>query len=111
MRPRLSALLADVEAGEDLIICRDPVPIARVTRIHPEAEGRDLRAPVHGTVKTAVGYHLRNSGLAPRGAYPLMAFVPDASIAGAWLLPGQAATLADEALDRLRHVATGVNRM
>ena len=40
-----------------------------------------------------------------------MAFVPDASIAGAWLLPGQAATLADEALDRLRHVTTGVNRM
>jgi antitoxin (DNA-binding transcriptional repressor) of toxin-antitoxin stability system len=42
-KTHLSALLADVEAGEDLIICRDPVPIARVTRTHPEAEGRDLR--------------------------------------------------------------------
>lgn len=43
-KTHLSALLADVEAGEDLIICRDPVPIARVMRTHPEAEGRDLRA-------------------------------------------------------------------
>ena len=34
-KTHLSALQADVEAGEDLIICRDPVPIARVTRIHP----------------------------------------------------------------------------
>ena len=40
----LSALLAHVEAGEDLIICRGPEPIARVTRIHREAEGDDLRA-------------------------------------------------------------------
>ena len=30
-----------------------------------------------------------------------MAFVPDASIAGAWLLPDEAATLAEQALDRL----------
>ena len=43
-KTHLSALLDDVEAGEDLIICRGPEPIARVTRIHPEAEGRDLRA-------------------------------------------------------------------
>ena len=43
-KSRLSALLADVEAGEDLIICRGPEPIARVTRIHREAEGDDLRA-------------------------------------------------------------------
>ncbi|MCE2475672.1 MAG: type II toxin-antitoxin system prevent-host-death family antitoxin [Alphaproteobacteria bacterium] len=42
-KPRLSALLADVEAGEDLIKCRGPEPIARVTRIHREAEGDDLR--------------------------------------------------------------------
>ena len=32
-----------------------------------------------------------------------MAFVPDASIAGAWLLPDEAATLAEEALDRPAH--------
>ena len=43
-KSRLSALLADVEAGEDLIICRGPEPISRVTRIHREAEGDDLRA-------------------------------------------------------------------
>ena len=43
-KTRLSALLADVEAGEDLIICRGPTPIARVTRIHRGAEGHDLRA-------------------------------------------------------------------
>lgn len=30
-----------------------------------------------------------------------MAFVPDASIAGAWLLPDEEATLAEEALNRL----------
>ena len=32
-KTHLSALLAEVEAGEDLIICRGPTPIARVTRI------------------------------------------------------------------------------
>ena len=30
-----------------------------------------------------------------------MAFVPDASIAGAWLLPDEEVTLAEEALNRL----------
>lgn len=42
-KTHLSALLADVEAGEDLIICRGPEPIARVTRIHRGAEGDSLR--------------------------------------------------------------------
>lgn len=32
-KTHLSALLAEVEAGEDLIICRGPTPIARITRI------------------------------------------------------------------------------
>ena len=32
-KTHLSELLAQVEAGEDLIICRDSVPIARVSRI------------------------------------------------------------------------------
>ena len=32
-KTHLSALLAEVEAGEDLIICRGPRPIARVTRV------------------------------------------------------------------------------
>ena len=43
-KTRLSALLADVKAGENLIICCGPEPIARVTRIHREAKGDDLRA-------------------------------------------------------------------
>ena len=32
-KTHLSALLAKVEAGEDLIICRGSVPVAQVTRI------------------------------------------------------------------------------
>ena len=32
-KTHLSALLAEVEAGEDLVICRGPTPIAHVTRI------------------------------------------------------------------------------
>jgi antitoxin (DNA-binding transcriptional repressor) of toxin-antitoxin stability system len=43
-KTHLSALLADVEAGEDLIICRGSEPIARVTRVRREAEGGNLRA-------------------------------------------------------------------
>ena len=43
-KTHLSALLAHVEAGEDLIMCRGPEPIARVTRIRRESEGDNLRA-------------------------------------------------------------------
>ena len=43
-KTHLSALLADVEAGEDLIICRGSEPIARVTRIRRGTEGGNLRA-------------------------------------------------------------------
>ena len=32
-KTHLSALLIEVEAGEDLVICRGPTPIAQVTRI------------------------------------------------------------------------------
>ena len=32
-KTHLSALLIEVEAGEDLVICRGPTPIAYVTRI------------------------------------------------------------------------------
>ncbi len=32
-KTHLSALLAEVEAGEDLVICRGSTPIAHVTRI------------------------------------------------------------------------------
>ena len=32
-KTHLSALLIEVEAGEDLVICRGPTPIAHVTRI------------------------------------------------------------------------------
>ena len=38
-KTHLSALLAEVEAGEDLVICRGPTPIARVTRIGRSVAG------------------------------------------------------------------------
>ena len=37
-KTHLSALLAEVEAGEDLIICRGPTPIAHVTRVVREQD-------------------------------------------------------------------------
>ena len=43
-KTHLSALLAEVEAGEDLIICRGSEPIVRVTRIRRGTEGGSLRA-------------------------------------------------------------------
>ena len=39
--------------------------------------------------------------MAPRGTRALKTFVPDASVAAAWLLADEAAALADQALDRL----------
>ena len=43
-KTHLSALLAQVEAGEDLVIFRDQVPIARVTRVASEHKQEMLRA-------------------------------------------------------------------
>ena len=43
-KTHLSALLAEVEAGEDLVICRGPMPIAHVTRIDGGQEHAALRA-------------------------------------------------------------------
>ena len=43
-KTHLSALLAEVEAGEDLVICRGPRPIAHVTRIVGGHEHAALRA-------------------------------------------------------------------
>ena len=37
-KTHLSALLAKVEAGEDLVNCRGPKPIAHVTRIDQERD-------------------------------------------------------------------------
>ena len=37
-KTHLSALLAAVEAGEDLVICRGAMPVARVTRFVGEDE-------------------------------------------------------------------------
>ena len=42
-KTHLSALLADVEAGEDLVICRGSQPIAHVTRIDRSQEVAELR--------------------------------------------------------------------
>ncbi len=37
-KTHLSALLAAVESGEDLVICRGTTPVARVTRVASENE-------------------------------------------------------------------------
>ena len=42
-KTHLSALLAEVEAGEDLVICRGSEPIARVTRIDRVQDVVELR--------------------------------------------------------------------
>lgn len=42
-KTHLSALLAEVEAGEDLVICRGATPIAHVTRIDSAQECAELR--------------------------------------------------------------------
>ena len=43
-KTHLSALLAEVEAGEDLIICRGSTPIAYITRIVREQDRAALCA-------------------------------------------------------------------
>ena len=37
-KTHLSELLAKVEAGEEVVISRGAVPVARLTRIHPETD-------------------------------------------------------------------------
>jgi len=37
-KTHLSALLTEVEAGEDLVICRGATPVARVTRVADAGE-------------------------------------------------------------------------
>ena len=46
-KTHLSALLADVEAGEDLIICRGRTPIVHVTR----TAGKDEHAALSATLR------------------------------------------------------------
>ncbi len=43
-KTHLSALLAEVEAGEDLVICRGATPVAHLTRITTESEHAALSA-------------------------------------------------------------------
>ena len=43
-KTHLSALLAEVEAGEDMVICRGSTPIARVTRVTEENQHAALVA-------------------------------------------------------------------
>ncbi len=43
-KTHLSALLAEVEAGKDLVICRGETPVAHVTRITREGEHAALAA-------------------------------------------------------------------
>ncbi len=44
MKSNFCALLAEVEAGEDLVICRDAVPVAHVTRVARQDEHATLSA-------------------------------------------------------------------
>ncbi len=46
-KTHLSALLAAVEAGEDLVICRGGTPVAHVTRI----AGKDEHAALSATLR------------------------------------------------------------
>lgn len=46
-KTHLSALLAEVEAGEDLVICRGPTPVARMTRI----DGGEQHAALCATLR------------------------------------------------------------
>ncbi len=46
-KTHLSALLTEVEAGEDLVICRGLTPIARVTRV----SGGEGRAALLATLR------------------------------------------------------------
>lgn len=46
-KTHLSALLAAVEAGEDLVICRGGTPVAHVTRIAGEGEHAALSATLY----------------------------------------------------------------
>lgn len=48
-KTHLSALLAEVEAGEDLVICRGTTPVAHVTRI----AGADEHAAISATLRRA----------------------------------------------------------
>ena len=43
-KTHLSALLAEVEKDEELVICRGSTPVARVTRIYDESEFASLCA-------------------------------------------------------------------
>jgi antitoxin (DNA-binding transcriptional repressor) of toxin-antitoxin stability system len=43
-KTHLSALLAEVEAGEDLVICRGTTPVAQVTRVAGESDHAELSA-------------------------------------------------------------------
>ena len=101
-KTHLSALLAEVEAGEELVICRGP-DAHRAHHAGRRRRGASCAARHHasGTGEAEGRDDIRDSVLAPRGAYALMAFVPDASVAAAWLLPDEEAALADLAFDRL----------
>jgi len=46
----LSKLLARVEAGEDIEIARDGVPVARLTRIEPQSGPGERFLAAHGSL-------------------------------------------------------------
>ena len=63
-KTHLSRLLAEVEAGEEIVICRGAVPAARLVPVSSEA--RRHRPPV-GTV-TSAPVRVTDDAFAPLGA-------------------------------------------
>ena len=72
----LSALLAEVEAGEDLVICRGATPVARVTAYIDGREQAAVRDAAPVTGEAAWRDDRRAPGLAARGAPAMRAFAP-----------------------------------
>ena len=67
-KTHLSALLAEVEAGEDLVICRGPMPIAHVTRI----DGGQEHAALCATLRRGrIGQHHADASMARLRRLPI----------------------------------------
>lgn len=65
-KARLSSLLAEVEAGEDLVICRGKTPVARCNEgLCLRQAYRIVRDSASGTGQAEAGEDLRDTVMAP----------------------------------------------